>query len=82
MRKPLATLLILCVPLALSACGVRADLKPRLGHNLPVAPYGRKDPPGSAELLAATPQERPGVNVELRLKSEVRADDPFDLPPH
>ena len=74
--------LMVCVPaMALSACGVRTDLKPKVGHNLPVAPYGRKDRPASAELLTASPQARPGRNVELRLKSEVRADDPFDLPP-
>jgi ABC-type uncharacterized transport system auxiliary subunit len=71
----------LAAMLALSACGVRTDLKPNAGHSLPVAPYGRKDRPDSGELLAARPQARPAINVELRLKSEVRADDPFDLPP-
>lgn len=78
MRRSLP-LLIGCM--ALAGCGVRTDLKPAVGHNLPVAPYGRKDQPNSAELLIARPQARPAINVELRLKSEVRADDPFDLPP-
>lgn len=78
MRKSLP-LLICCI--ALSGCGVRTDLKPAVGHSLPVAAYGRKDQPTSSELLMATAQARPAINVELRLKSEVRADDPFDLPP-
>lgn len=67
--------------LLLAGCGVRTDLKPKVGHSLPVAPYGRRDQPNSAELLEARPQARPAINVELRLKSELRADDPFDLPP-
>ena len=73
--------LIGCAALALAGCGVRTDLKPRVGHELPVPPYGRKDRPTSAELLTSRPQARPQIQVELRLKSEVRGDDPFDLPP-
>ncbi len=78
MRKLLP---LLTGALALAGCGVRTDLKPAAGHSLPVAAYGRKDQPTSSELLMARPQARPAINVELRLKSEVRADDPFDLPP-
>ncbi len=79
---PKSLVLLTCfTALMLSGCGVRTDLKPKVGQSLPVAPYGRKDQPTSAELLMARPQARPAVNVELRLKSEVRADDPFDLPP-
>ncbi|MDP9057563.1 MAG: hypothetical protein M3N34_09645 [Pseudomonadota bacterium] len=70
-----------CAALALSGCGVRTDLKPKVGHSLPVAPYGAREQPTSVELLTPRPQARPAINVELRLKSEVRADDPFDLPP-
>jgi hypothetical protein len=66
---------------SLTACGVRRDLKPKLADGLPPAPYGRSDRPGSAELLGTTSQQRPGRNVELRVQSEERADDPFDLPP-
>ncbi len=65
----------------LTACGVRADLKPQAGNALPVAPYGREDVPGSQELLETTPQAAPARSVELRQRSEKRADDPFDLPP-
>jgi hypothetical protein len=66
---------------ALSGCGQVAELKPKPGHALPVAPYGRADTPGAGELLAPTSQQRPGRNVELHIRSEPRADDPFDLPP-
>ena len=67
--------------LLLAACGARADLKPRLAGHLPAAPYGRPDQPTARELLTQTTQSRPGNSVELRVKSEPRADDPFDLPP-
>lgn len=77
MRKLLPLLII---P-ALAACGVKADLKPQAGNALPVAPYGRGDQPNSAELLETTPQATPERSVELRKRSEKRADDPFDLPP-
>ena len=33
------------------------------------------------QLLEPSTQSRPERNVELRRKSEARADDPFDLPP-
>jgi len=80
MRKRLA-LLSCFTALALAGCGVRTDLKPKVGHDLPVAPYGGRERLSSAELLTPRPQARPAINVELRLKSAVRADDPFDLPP-
>ena len=80
MRNRLAWLICVAA-LALAGCGVRTDLKPKVGQSLPVAPYGRQDAPTSAELLMPRPQARPAINVELRLKSEVRGDDPFDLPP-
>ncbi len=77
MRRSLALLL---VPI-IAACGVKADLKPQAGKSLPVAPYGRDDKPGPEALLATTPQAAPERSVELRKRSEKRADDPFDLPP-
>jgi hypothetical protein len=81
MPKSLTRTFALAVLLSLSACGVRADLKPVAGKTLPVAPYGRDDTPSSKELLAATPQAAPERSVELRKRSEERDDDPFDLPP-
>ena len=67
--------------LALSACGVRADLNPLPGKSLPVAAYGRSEPPTAEKLLQVPTQAQPERNVELRARSETRADDPFDLPP-
>jgi len=67
--------------LLLAACGQSADLHPRTGKMLPMAPYGRTDKPSAEELLATTPQAAPERSVELRKRSEEREDDPFDLPP-
>ena len=67
--------------LALSACGVKTDLKPQAGEALPVAPYGRSDVPTSGQLLESPPQAVPERSIELRQRSEERSDDPFDLPP-
>jgi hypothetical protein len=67
--------------LLLAACAQTADLKPRAGKSLPVAPFGREDPPKAAELLQTTPQAAPERSVELQTRSEQRPDDPFDLPP-
>ena len=66
---------------ALGACGVRADLKPQAGKMLPVAPYGRSDQPTAEQLVVPVQQAAPQRSVELRNRSEERADDPFDLPP-
>jgi len=67
--------------LALSACGQRADLKPRAGQDLPPPPYGSESRSKAEALLQITPQAAPERSVELRKKSEERTDDPFDLPP-
>lgn len=67
--------------LALAGCAQRAPLEPAAGSSLPVAPYGAKSTPDADALLAPPPQAAPQRNVELRSRSEERADDPFDLPP-
>ena len=77
MRRAAAIVLML----ALAGCGARAELKPKPGHVMPDAPYGRSDKPGANDLLASAPQSRPGRNVERHARSEERTDDPFDLPP-
>ena len=77
MRCTLALLLIA----APAACGVQAALKPRPGGTLPAAPYGRDDKLTAEALLETTTQAIPERSVELRKRSEPRADDPFDLPP-
>ena len=81
MRR-LAALSLLLAPITLlAACGVRADLKPKAGKSMPVAPYGRSEAPSSTQLLETTQQAAPERSVELRKRSEERTDDPFDLPP-
>ena len=77
-RRPAA---VLALVVALAACGSRADLKPQAGQALPVAPLGRTDRPTAEELLVRSQQAAPKRSVELRTRSEERADDPFDLPP-
>ena len=67
--------------LMLGACGQRADLEPRAGTPLPIAPYGTTTAPEAAQLLELETQAAPERSVELRRRSEEREDDPFDLPP-
>ncbi|MCK9543860.1 MAG: lipoprotein [Novosphingobium sp.] len=73
--------LVLFVLMALAACGQKTDLKPVAGKQLPVAPYGTDTRRTSAQLLTPPAQTEPERSVELRKRSEERADDPFDLPP-
>jgi hypothetical protein len=79
-RLPLA-LAGLSFALLLAGCGQKADLEPLANHSLPPAPYGAKATPDAEALLAMDPIAAPERSVELRKKSEERADDPFDLPP-
>ena len=83
MRRGVLSLvpLALLTVLALAACGRQRDLVPVAGQPLPPAPYGRADPPTSAELLKPGPEAVPERSVELRRQSEEREDDPFDPPP-
>jgi hypothetical protein len=74
-------LVALAALLALGACGVKTDLKPQAGRALPPRPYGAEVTPTAADLLAPRAQAAPERSIELRKRSEERADDPFDLPP-
>ena len=71
----------IAVLLSLAACGSKGDLEPAAGKQLPIAPYGREERPSTDALLTPPPQATPERSVELRKRSEVREDDPFDLPP-
>ena len=73
--------LILFAAALLAACGQKADLRPADGRQLPPAPYGREDRKSADALLVPPQQAVPERSVELRKRSEERADDPFDLPP-
>jgi len=74
-------IILLAAAATLSGCGNRAGLEPRQGQNLPVAPYGREEPLAADALLVPPVQAAPERNVELRRRSEERANDAFDLPP-
>lgn len=66
----------------LTGCGARAPLTPAAGAELPVAPLGRTVRPVADELLIPDAQAAAANRtVELRLRSEERRDDPFELPP-
>ncbi len=73
--------LLLALSASLAACGNRAALEPKQGQSLPVAPYGREEPLEADALLVPSPQAVPERSVELRRRSEERANDAFDLPP-
>lgn len=62
-------------------CARKVPLEPPPGASLPPAPYGRETLLVSEELLDLPPMAAPERSVELRRESEVREDDPFDLPP-
>ena len=65
----------------LPGCGSRQKLTAVEG-TLPVpSAYGAGTSAAPDQLLEPSTQSRPERNVELRRKSEARADDPFDLPP-
>lgn len=80
MRSPLPLVVPFCL-LALAGCASRAPLEPVAGSSLPPAPYGAKSATNAEALLTPPPQAVPQRTVELRRRSEERADDPFDLPP-
>ena len=67
--------------LVLTGCGSAASLTPAPGQSLPPAPYGARATPTAADLLTATPQQRPERSTELLRNSEDRRSDEFDLPP-
>lgn len=78
MRK---AILLLAVTGILAGCGKVSTLRPAAGGTLPPAPYGAREKPDAAALLAVPVQARPGVSDELLNQSQRRPDDPFELPP-
>ncbi|WOE76215.1 hypothetical protein [Alterisphingorhabdus coralli] len=75
------TISIIALPILLVGCGSKRELQPTAGAELPAKPYGAEEQPTANDLLEPSTQARPGRSVELRRRSEVREDDPFDLPP-
>ena len=78
--KP-AVLMALFSLMAVTACAHQAPLTPKPSENLPVAPIGGSARPSAAELLKLPPQAIVTRGDELETRSQVRTDDPFDLPP-
>ena len=78
---PKRAVLSLALIALVAACGQKTELKPAVGEQLPVAPHGREERRSANALLVPLPQAAPERSVELRKRSEERADDPFDLPP-
>lgn len=72
--------ILVALPL-LAACGQRSDIEPLASQALPPAPYGGEAAQSAEELLELETLAAPERSVELRRRSEERADDPFDLPP-
>ena len=72
---------ILLLAILVAGCGQKAGLKPAAGNDLPPAPYGREEPKTAEALMTPPVQAVPERSIELRKRSEERADDPFDLPP-
>lgn len=67
--------------LLLAACGDQQALTPRAGASLPPKPATALARPDGEQLLTPTAPERPGRSDELLIRSQVRRDDKFDLPP-
>ena len=78
MKKAIA---LLALTLALAGCGGRQALKPLDGQGTPPVPRGADRAPTPQELMTPSTQARPERNAELLRQSEVRKDDPFDVPP-
>ncbi|MEM1131967.1 MAG: hypothetical protein AAGH53_03435 [Pseudomonadota bacterium] len=89
LHAALKAIAVLALPALLIGCGskrellpvAKSELMPAPETMLPPAPYGAAEKPTANELLEPSTQARPGRSVELRRRSEVREDDPFDLPP-
>ena len=65
----------------LAACGSRAPLRPVSAEQTPAKPAMAAVAPTTDQLLRPPPMARPARQDDGLSKSEVRKDDPFDLPP-
>lgn len=67
--------------LSLTACGKKGELQRAPGMTPPPVAYGEKTPKTSDQLLVPSTQATPERSSEILTRSEVRGDDPFDIPP-
>lgn len=72
---------ILALPLAITACGDTAPLRPAAGQSLPVKSALAQKTPDADDLLEPTPLSAPQRVDELLTRSQPRETDRFDLPP-
>ncbi|MEP7315357.1 MAG: hypothetical protein ABI667_01540 [Sphingomicrobium sp.] len=73
--------LSLALPLAVTACGDTAPLRPAAGQEMPVKPAMAQVTPTVDDLLTPPPFAAPERVDELVKKSQARQADRFDLPP-
>ena len=71
----------LLLALGLGGCGLREDLRPAPGQEMPPAPAMARRAMTTEELLEPPPLARPGRVDELLRRSEERENDRFELPP-
>jgi hypothetical protein len=79
--RPLALLGLIALSLTCSACGSRQRLQAPAGSKAIPTAYGAKVPANADQLVQQNAQARPDRSSEPLNRSDVRADDPFDLPP-
>jgi hypothetical protein len=72
---------ILFLALLLAACGSRQPLRPASAERAPPKPAFAAAAPTAEQLLTAPPDARPTRQDDGLSRSELRKDDPFDLPP-
>ena len=78
MNRATAAILI---ALSLTACGKKGELQRAPGMTPPPVAYGENRPKTSDQLLQPSTQATPERSSEILARSEVRGDDPFDIPP-
>lgn len=76
-----AALLLAGVALSFSACGSRKSLKAVPGMEPTPVAHGAEKPATPDDMLKTGPQARPDRSAEPLLRSQERAEDPFNLPP-
>jgi hypothetical protein len=69
------------IALLVTGCGAREPLQPAPGQTPPPTPAMAARAPTVEEMLDPPPVARPERVDEVLRRSEVREDDPFDLPP-